>query len=287
MAELVGAFAASHAPLIARDWERLPQALRTRLSDDFRELGRRVAAARPDVIVEIAPDHWVNFFIDNLPSVCIGVGTEHDGPPEPFLAPFDRVTLPGHPALGAHLVEYALARGFDPALSHRLRLDHGFCIPLWKMELDPIPPIVPVIVNALEPPMPTVARCLAWGKLIGAAIASFPEPLRVAVVASGGLSHSIGEPTMGTIDERFDTACIAAFGAGDDERLVAFLDEALRTQGNGGHEIRNWVVAHGASDGGAFSLVDYIPVREVYVGCAFASWNGVQRADSSSRSAPN
>jgi hypothetical protein len=144
-----------------------------------------------------------------------------------------------------------------------------------------------MIVNALEPPMPTVARCLAWGKLIGEAIASFPQPLRVAVVASGGLSHSIGEPTMGTIDERFDADCIAAFAAGDEAALVAFLDAALRVQGNGGHEIRNWVVAHGAIGGRGFSLVDYVPVREVYVGCAFASWDGRAGVRSSSRSAAN
>jgi len=27
------------------------------------ELGRRIKAAKPDVLIEIAPDHWVNFFI--------------------------------------------------------------------------------------------------------------------------------------------------------------------------------------------------------------------------------
>ena len=132
MAELVGAFAASHAPLIARDWRRTPAASREIITADFRELGRRLAAAQPDVLIEISPDHWANFFLNNLPSVCIGVGDEHDGPPEPFMKDFPWKTLPGDAALARHIVETALDDDFEPSISHRLTLDHGFCIPLWR-----------------------------------------------------------------------------------------------------------------------------------------------------------
>src|SRR5579863_1718040 len=58
MAELVGIYAASHGPLIARDWEKLPEQLKTRISGAFHELGRRLREARPDVIIGLAPDHW-------------------------------------------------------------------------------------------------------------------------------------------------------------------------------------------------------------------------------------
>jgi L-rhamnose isomerase len=74
MAEFVGAFAASHAPLIARDWDRLPEPLRERITRSYASVGERLAAARPDILIEVAPDHWTNFFINNLPSVCIGIG---------------------------------------------------------------------------------------------------------------------------------------------------------------------------------------------------------------------
>jgi aromatic ring-opening dioxygenase catalytic subunit (LigB family) len=272
MAEFVGSFAASHGPLIARDWERLPATPKNRLAQGFRELGRRLSAARPDVLIEISPDHWVNFFINNLPSVCIGVGEEHDGPPEPFLKDFQR-TLPGHPGLATHILKTALAEDFEPSISHHLTLDHGFCIPLLRMELQQLPRIVPIVVNDLEPPMPSIRRCLAWGRLLAKAIASYPENLRVAILATGGLSHSIGEPTMGDIDEPFDHGCIQAFKAGDDASVIGFLDKGLETTGNGGHEVRNWVVAHGAAGSRGFDLIDYFPVPEVYVGCAFASWS--------------
>jgi aromatic ring-opening dioxygenase catalytic subunit (LigB family) len=272
VAEFAGAFASSHAPLLARDWHLLSEPLRARLSAGFRELGRRIAAARADVIVEIAPDHWTNFFLDNLPSVCIGVGAAHGGPHEPFLRDFPHTTLPGDPAFARHLVETALADGFEPSVSHHARLDHGFCLPLWRMELEPLPRIVPVFLNSLEPPMPSLRRCLQWGDLIARAIASFPGKQRIAVLASGGLSHSIGEAAMGSIDEVFDRACVDAFAAGEPEQLARIIDGGIVAAGNGSHEIRNWLVAHGAARNSGFDLIDYLAVSEVYVGCAFASW---------------
>jgi hypothetical protein len=272
MASLVGCFAASHGPLIARDWLTMPEALRTQFRARFGEMGRRFQAARPDVLVEIAPDHWSNFFLDNLPSLCIGVGETHDGPPEPFLKDFPLKQIPGHPGFAMHLLTTALAEDFEPSFSHHLKLDHGFCIPLLRMELPRIPAIVPITVNDLEPPMMSIRRCLAWGRLLRRAIETYAEPIRVAVLATGGLSHSIGEPTMGAIDEAFDHECLRLFAAGDDVALADYLEDALPRTGNGGHEIRNWVIAHAAAGSRGFELIAYEPVPQVYVGCGYASW---------------
>ena len=279
MAELVEVLAASHGPLIARDWPKVLPAHKERLTAAFQALGARLNRAQADVLVVVSPDHWVNFFMDNLPSVCIGVGEEHEGPPEPFLKDFPWRPVPGHPGLANHLHETALANEFEPSVSHRMVLDHGFCIPLWRMNPDPLPKIVPVVVNTLEPPMPRVGRCLAWGKLLAKAIASYPEKIRVAVLATGGLSHSIGEATMGAIDEGFDRDCIKAFENGSEKPLVEFLERGMSAAGNGSHECRNWVVAHGAAGSRGFELVDYLAVPEVYVGCGFAAWRlGAPRA---------
>jgi aromatic ring-opening dioxygenase catalytic subunit (LigB family) len=275
VAELAGVFAASHAPLLARDWDLFAEPLKAKVTAAYDELGARLNAARADIIIEIAPDHWSNFFIDNLPNVCIGIGATHLGPPEPFMKPFGHDTLAGDAAFANFLLEFALDSGFEPAMSHRLKLDHGFCLPLWRMNLAPLPRIVPVVINSLEPPMPSLERCVAWGKLLASAIAAYPGRERIAVVASGGLSHSIGEPTMGAIDERFDTGCIAAFEAGGDAAVVAFLDAALAGAGNGAAEVRNWVAAHAAAGGTGFELIAYHPIPEVYVGCAWAAWRTV------------
>ena len=274
MAELVGIYAASHGPLIARDWEKLPVALRTRLSVGFGEVGQRLKRARPDVIIGLAPDHWTNFFLENLPALCIGVGDEHEPPPEPFLADFAAAhpTLRGAPALARHLLETALAQDFEPALSLRLRIDHGLALPLARLELDPLPALVPILINELEPPMLRLRRCCNWGRLLRNAIQSHREPLRVAILATGGLSHSIGEPNMGAIDEAFDRRCLAAFERGAEAPLLDLLASGIKAAGNGADEIRNWLVAHGAAGGRGFETLDYIPAPELYLGCAFAAW---------------
>jgi aromatic ring-opening dioxygenase catalytic subunit (LigB family) len=272
MASLVGAFASSHGPLIARDWATMREALRRQISASFTEMGRRFEAARPDLLILISPDHWANFFIDNYPTICLGLGEVHEGPPEPFLKDFPWKQPAGHPAFASHLAHLALDNDFEPSLSHHLTLDHGCCIPLLRMELKHLPPIVPVFVNGIEPPMMSIRRCLAWGRLLRQAIESYAEPLRVAILATGGLSHSIGEPTMGAIDEPFDHDCIRLFQAGDDKALIEYLDRALPRTGNGGHEVRNWVIAHAAAGSRGFELIAYEPVPEVYVGCGYASW---------------
>ena len=273
MASLVGAFAASHGPVIARDWDKLEEAQRTRLAAAFDEVGRRLRASRPDILVIVSPDHWVNFFIDNLPAVLIGIGDEHDGPPEPFMQKvYPHKTLTGHARFGRHLLDTALASDFEPSLSHRLKLDHGTCIPLWRMGIGPELPIVPILVNDLEEPMPTIRRCLMWGRLVRKAIESYPDPARIAILATGGISHSIGEATMGWVDEEFDRDCIRHFENGDEIALTHFLDTRLPKTGNGAAEMRDWVVAHGAAGSRGFELVDYFPSPETLVGAGFASW---------------
>ncbi len=273
MAELAGVFAASHGPMIVRNWGKLASAERDSLTSAFSELGKRMRAARPDALIVISPDHWVNFFIDNLPAICVGVGESHEGPPEPWLKEFPHRVLAGHPRLAEHIVRTALEHDFEPSVSYRLALDHGFCIPLWKAGLGPLPPIVPVVFNDLEPPFPSVKRCYAWGAMLAQAVASYQGSLRVGILATGGLSHSIGEPDMGRIDEAFDRDCIRRFEQGDARALFDFLNERLPGAGNGASEIRNWVAAHGAAGGRGFELIHYDPIPDVYVGCGFASWN--------------
>src|SRR5437764_1171981 len=101
--------------------------------------------------------------------------------------------------------------------------------------------------------------------------AANPDVL-VVVVGTGGLSHSIGEPTMGAIYEDFDRETIRLFGA-DKEHLIRYLEKELPSRGNGSEEVRNWLVAHGAAGGRGFELIDYLPVPTVIVGCGFAAWS--------------
>src|SRR5438105_5762764 len=146
MASFVGSYAASHGPLLIREWQAVPAAEKSRLEKAFAELGARVKAANPDVLVVVSPDHWSNFFLDNYPAVCIGVGETNEGPPEQWMKAFPSKELKGHAAFASHLAKTALEEGFEPSLSHRLKLDHGSCIPLWRMELARMPALVPMLV---------------------------------------------------------------------------------------------------------------------------------------------
>jgi aromatic ring-opening dioxygenase catalytic subunit (LigB family) len=108
MANLVGVYAASHGPMIAREWDSLTPPTRASVEEGFGQVGKRLMASRPDILVIVSPDHWVNFFLNNFPAFCVGVGAEHDGPPEPFLKKhFHHLTLAGHPGLGNHIMNTA------------------------------------------------------------------------------------------------------------------------------------------------------------------------------------
>ena len=273
MADFVGSFAAGHGPNIAREWTRLETEKKQWITDSYEELSKRIHAAAPDVLLVQSNDHWVNFFLDNMPAFCIGIGDEHDGPPEPFMKPhFAHTTWPGHSALARHLLDCAMDSDFDPAYTQRVSLDHGICVPLWLTQIGPDIPIVPLFINLMEKPFPRTMRCIRWGQMIREAVESFPGDLRVALLGTGGLSHSIGETTMGWIDEPFDHACIDMFRNATDEDFATRLETMLESTGNGGAELRNWLIAHAAAGSHGFDLIDYRPVPEILIGCALAEW---------------
>ena len=273
MAEIVGAFGSSHAPLMARAWESVGPERLASIKNTFSEMGKRFKKANPDVVLVLTPDHWVNFFINNMPSVCIGVGETHEAPPEPWMKglPFP-APWKGDPEFGLYLAEKAFDKGFEPTLSYHLEMDHGVAIPFWRMGVEKLPAIVPIIINTVEPPLISVKRCVEWGAFLRKAIEDYPRKLRVAVMATGGLSHSIGEHDMGRIDEPFDQKCLDMLRSGNIPRLVEFLEKNIESGGNGAAEIRNWVMAHEIVQGKGFDLIGYHPYPEWYVGCAFATW---------------
>lgn len=173
-------------------------------------------------------------------------------------------------ALGRHLV--ARLAGFEVAdvstqddgrsIGHaytfvRLRLAgkaYG-----WKM--------VPLFVNCLyDPNQPTAAQCVEFGAALKAAIESYPEPIRVAVVASGGLSHFV-------VDEELDRFVLDLLHRKAFHEASTISQDHLRT-GNG--EVRNWLVAGAALAGMTMTTIDYIPgyrsAAGTGVGMGFAAW---------------
>jgi hypothetical protein len=217
--------------------------------------------------VVLSNEHFTNFFLENFPQICVGLGERNWGPTETWL-PIDKVWIAGHPALAEHITRHTLSAGFDPAFSHLLELDHG--VMTVYHELDPAMrlPLVPIVQNcAVEPLMP-VRRWYEFGRALGDAIRSFDGLDRVAVVGAGGLSHWIGTPRVGDIEEEFDRWFLDRLERGAIDELLDLPDAEIELAGNGAHEIRSWLAVAGAAAPANARTLAYEPVYPWITGMA-------------------
>ena len=171
---------------------------RTAVYDEFKKLGAEIARTAPDSVVVISDDHLHNFFLDNFPAFCIGAADELSDARGALAEGRHVSTLRRRHRLGAHLLGEALEAGFDPSFSMQLTLDHGVLTPLRVGRTRRVrSAMVPLLVNCVQPPLPTMKRCLQWGRMLGDAIRVLRRPARVAVLATGGISHDVATPRMG------------------------------------------------------------------------------------------
>ena len=252
------------------------------------QLAAALADARPDVVVVVGDDQRELFGADGTPAIGLFTGGQlwdlppsdeqlarvpkdvqaagwaaHAGVPDPY---------PVDAALSAHVAERLTEDGFDlTVLSDQPEgrgLGHAFTFVRRRLGLGVEVPIVPVLLNTYFPPnVPGPDRCHRLGVALAGAIASFPGAGRVAVFASGGLSHFV-------VLEELDRTVIGAIAGGDAASLGALPRALLRS---GTSETLNWIVAAGACRGLRFELVDYIPAYRspagTGVGMAFALWH--------------
>jgi aromatic ring-opening dioxygenase catalytic subunit (LigB family) len=272
MSEIAGIFATSHVPAMVNLADQAPAGQREEIFEEFRRLGQRIEATGADTVLLISDDHLHNFFLDNFPPFCIGAADQYPTPIEGWLKT-DQYMLGGNPRLGAHILFEVMNNGFDPALSMQMTLDHGTIVPLTLAGIAGKHRIVPVHVNTVQPPMPSLARCVAFGKAIGEAIRNYDGPEKIVVLATGGLSHDVGTPRMGMLNEEFDREFLQLLEAGDDTRLVEYATANVDKAGNGAEEIRNWLVAHGIAGGAPFQTFQYQGIPQWYTGVALGGWS--------------
>lgn len=188
MAEIVAAFGVTHAVIMVRTWERASQAHRDTVRAGYDEVARRLLAAKPDVVLMVASDHFQSFFLDNMPAFCLGVGGRCVGRGDGGLPRYD---LAVHEGLAHGLLNALIGEGFDLAFARDLPLDHAFMTPVHMIFPQADLPIVPLFQNCTAPPLPTVDRCFQLGGAIRRVLAGIEPGLRVALIGTGGLSHAV------------------------------------------------------------------------------------------------
>jgi 3-O-methylgallate 3,4-dioxygenase len=250
------------------------------------------AEAKPDVAVIVGNDQMEMFKEALIPALSIYRGEEMTNvfPSETELAampPGIPIAVPGHippqgatyhgvPELATHLTRVAVADGFDITSLKSMpagvtRIPHAFGFVFRQIMSDKPVPTVPVLLNTFYPPnQPTVRRCYDFGKSLLHAIQSWKSDARVAVIASGGLSHFV-------VDEEVDNAVIDALKTRSIERVAALGEPIFQA---GTSEVKNWVPVAGAMAALGYepNVVDYVPCYRSAAGTGnamgFAYWRG-------------
>jgi 3-O-methylgallate 3,4-dioxygenase len=249
----------------------------------IRTLGEALQAARADLVVIFGDDQQEQFHDDNMPTFAIyhgkSVPVVKDNKHQPAgwkdaerrgwaetAAQYDTA-----PDLANHLIRSLVDAEFDVARCSKLReeigVGHAFSFLYRRVLPGGTLPMVPVMVNTYYPPnQPTPKRCYAFGQAVRKSVESWDSDKRVALMASGGLSHVV-------IDEEIDAMVIDGLKNKKPETLFRLPREKLR---GGTSEILNWVALAGAMADRELKYLEYVTTYRspAATGCGmgFAYW---------------
>jgi 2,3-dihydroxyphenylpropionate 1,2-dioxygenase len=267
---LVFAGVCSHAPGITGRAERADPAVRDAFYAKLDELRLRLEAARPDVLIVVAAEHFANFFMNNMPAYCVGMGDSYAGPIEDaqWLG-IERTAVPGAAGLSRRIIE-GLMETIDVAYAEEWQFDHGIMLPLNFLTPRYDLPVIPVNVNCQGPPLTPLHRAYQFGRSLRNVCDAQPE--RIALIGTGGISHWPATPNSGVINEAWDREFLERFLANRRDELLSYTDEqTFREAGQGGFEIRTFLTVAGATEGAKGELLFYAPIPIFAVGCTVAT----------------
>src|SRR3989442_105618 len=223
MARIVAAMAMTHSPGLTGWFTRAPEAYQQLALGATAEMRRRLEAARPDALVMFTNDHLLNWPINNIPEYAVGIGEEHVGPADWFdeWLGMEEYRVPGHPALARWIVNEGARRRLQFAWLRRMQFDDGISVPTHYLNPDARFRLVPVGMNCTVPPIPTPERAYHVGSVLRDVLHAYPGDDRIAVIATGGLSHEPGGPRYFWVDEEFDRWFLDLLAKGDHETLLA------------------------------------------------------------------
>ncbi|AML58902.1 Protocatechuate 4,5-dioxygenase beta chain [Serratia rubidaea] len=251
MATIIGGLAVSHTPTIgfAVDHNKQQESAWAPIFDGFAPMQQWLAEKKPDVLLYVFNDHVTSFFFDHYSAFALGIDDSYAVADEGG-GPRDLPPVAGHAALSQHIGASLMADEFDMAFFQDKPLDHGLFSPLsallpWQDGGWPTR-VVPLQVGVLQFPIPSARRCYKLGQALRRAIESFPEDLKVAVVATGGVSHQVHGERCGFNNPEWDAQFVDML-VNDPQRLTDItLAEYATLGGLEGAEVIMWLIMRGA-----------------------------------------
>lgn len=271
MAEVVGGFLMPHNPALSGILAGMAKPEQEAVIDrSFEHITQRVAEMQADTVIIIGDDHYTNFGPHCIPTCLIGIG-DLDGPIEDWL-PITKDVIPNNEGLAKHILETGLGEGIDWSYAKAITLDHATAIPYeMAVKSNPDINIIPIYLNCVMEPFISSRRAYDIGRSIKRAVDSWSGDERVVIYGTGGLSHWVGSPGMGNVNEAFDRKVLDLCAAGDIAPLLALSDEEiLREGGNGAIEVKNWFCAMGAMPDAKAEFIAYEAMHEWLTGMGFA-----------------
>jgi OH-DDVA oxygenase/3-O-methylgallate 3,4-dioxygenase len=226
------------------------EAAMEKLADKWEEVGADIAVILGNDQNEVYETEQLNpafmvFFGEKIPNYPQTEEQRKNLPPGIAEAEHGHATetyteYPGVPDLGAHIIKTLCDREFDVAASK-----------VWPKH-DKVVPNVPIYQNTFFPPnQPKASRSYRFGQIVKEAIDTWRSDMKVAVFASGGMSHFV-------IDEAFDRKFVDALQRKDKNYLTSI---PLKDLQSGTSELKSWISLAGAMENIDTKMheIDYVP----------------------------
>lgn len=241
----------------------------------------QLADEHPDALIVIGDDQNENFSAANMPQLAVYVGPDFESVNRFSKS---RRQYRSHSELARTILERGTEDGFDIAslgsFTNNELVSHAHTQVLEEFSPYAEIPVVLVFINAIHYPAIQPSRCFAFGKMLAHVIGERPASEKVALCASGGLSHfTAGYPwknysgpfSYGEISEDFDRQCLEYIQAGAGHRLAELTYADLLAHGH--VETRSWIALLGAIGETPPQMVVYEPFYRAIMGMAVASWS--------------
>jgi hypothetical protein len=250
-------------------------------------LAQNLADAAPDIVIIIGDDQDELFNLTHMPAVAIFYGEKlvmHPTAEADHLPAWHKAALRTYSQDAAHvhqgateystaLIQALIERNVDVGASSEVTdpqeagFGHAYGFVIERLFRGKSIPVVPVLLNTYFPPnVLRPARCHQVGQLLRTAVEAMPDNRRIAIVASGGLSHF-------ATDADFDRKVLDALRNGDSATLRSLPVHAFKS---GSSETLNWIMLGGALGQLRNQWLEYLPVYRTPagtgIGLAFGAW---------------